>query len=256
MQLLVSVRDLGEVDAALEGGADIIDAKEPAHGALGAVTPDRLRAIDDRVPGEVPLSVALGEAHSDAAVAATIAALPLRRRRAPVYLKLGLSPGAAANLRGLFGSAVQAAARHPARPHLIAVEYADWEPHLFSPTQVREAASAAGATGILVDTSTKDGRTLFAWWSETRLRAWIDAAHAGGLSAAVAGSLGAGELTRMAGLGPDVVGVRGAACAGGRSGAVQADRVRLLRAALTGESEAAANRQISHAAGADEPILK
>jgi uncharacterized protein (UPF0264 family) len=249
LQLLVSVRDLGEVDAALEGGADIIDAKEPAHGALGAVTPDCLRAIDDRVPGEVPLSVALGEAPSAAAVAATIAALPLRRRRAPVYLKLGLSPGAAANNLGvLFGSAVQAAARHPARPHLIAVEYADWEAHLFSPTHVREAASAAGATGILVDTSTKDGRTLFAWWSETRLRAWIDGAHAGGLSAAVAGSLGAGELARMAGLGADVVGVRGAACAGGRSGAVQADRVRLLRAALTGESGAAANRQIWHAA--------
>lgn len=248
MQLLVSVRDSGEVDAALEGGADIIDAKEPAHGALGAVTLDRLRAIDERVPDDVSLSVALGEARSDVAVAATITALPLRRRDAPVYLKLGLSPGTAADLRSFLGSAVQAAARHPVRPHVIAVEYADWEPRLFSPTQVREAASAAGATGILVDTATKDGRTLFAWWSEGALRAWIDGTHASGLSVAVAGSLGAGELARVAGFGPEVVGVRGAACAGGRSGAVQADRVRLLRAAVTGESGAAANRQISHAA--------
>lgn len=249
MQLLVSVRDPDEVDAALEGGADIIDAKEPAHGALGAVTPDRLRAIDDRVPSEVPLSVALGEADSGVSVAATIATLPLRRRHAPVYLKLGLSPDTRADLRGFLGAAVRAAASHPVRPRIIAVEYADWEPRLLSPAQIREAAAAADATGILVDTATKDGRTLFAWWSETRLRDWIDGAHAERLSVAVAGSLRAGELARVAGLGADVAGVRGAACTGGRSGAVQADRVRLLRAALTGESGAAANRQISHAGG-------
>ena len=37
MRLLVSVRSADEVAAAMAGGADIIDAKEPARGSLGAV---------------------------------------------------------------------------------------------------------------------------------------------------------------------------------------------------------------------------
>ena len=35
MRLLVSVRSAEEVSAALAGGADIIDAKEPERGSLG-----------------------------------------------------------------------------------------------------------------------------------------------------------------------------------------------------------------------------
>lgn len=243
MQLLVSVRAPGEVEAALEGEADIIDAKEPAHGAMGAVTPDRLQAIDERVPSYVPLSVALGDARSAVMVAAAITALPLRPRRAPVYLKLGLSEVSATNLRSVLAAGVEAARRHPAAPRLIAVEYADAGANLPSSDEVRDAAVAVGVAGILVDTATKDGRTLFAWWPESKLGAWIDGGRAAGLYVAVAGSLGAAELARIAAFGPDVVGVRGAACEGGRAGVVQAGRVRLLRAALTGESLGIANRK-------------
>ena len=38
MRLLVSVMDASEALAALEGGADLIDAKDPLAGALGPVT--------------------------------------------------------------------------------------------------------------------------------------------------------------------------------------------------------------------------
>ena len=48
-QLLVSVFALEEVDAALAGGADIVDVKNPAEGALGAPTPALLRAVRSRV---------------------------------------------------------------------------------------------------------------------------------------------------------------------------------------------------------------
>jgi uncharacterized protein (UPF0264 family) len=243
LQLLVSVRDSGEVEAALEGGADIIDAKEPARGALGPVALDRLRAIDDRVPDDVPLSVALGDATFEAEVAAGIAILPLRRRSAPVYLKLGLPPAADGRVKRLLTAAIEAAESHPASPRLIAVEYADSGSRRLSPSDIVEAAAEAGAAGLLVDTITKDGRSLFAWWTEPRLGAWIDRARGKGLSVALAGSLGVAELSQVAGLGPDIVGVRGAACLGGRTGAVQADRVRVLRAALAGESRAFANRQ-------------
>ena len=61
MRLLVSVRSAAEVASAVAGGADIVDAKEPDRGALGAVSGPVLRAIAARVPAALPLSVALGD---------------------------------------------------------------------------------------------------------------------------------------------------------------------------------------------------
>src|SRR5256885_5043898 len=76
MRLLVSVRGSVEARAALAGGADVIDAKDPARGALGPVQRDRLAAIR-RVGGAArPLSAALGGADDDAMAAAAAAPAP------------------------------------------------------------------------------------------------------------------------------------------------------------------------------------
>src|SRR5256885_15086248 len=76
MRLLVSVRGSVEARAALAGGADVIDAKDPARGALGPVQRDRLAAIR-RVGGAArPVSAALGDADDDATAAAAAAAPP------------------------------------------------------------------------------------------------------------------------------------------------------------------------------------
>src|SRR5919109_795896 len=91
MPLLVSVRSGEEVPAALHGGADIIDAKEPARGSLGAVEPAVLSAIAERTPASVPLSVALGDCASAEAVRAALDGARLPERSAPVYLKLGFA---------------------------------------------------------------------------------------------------------------------------------------------------------------------
>src|SRR5439155_24791233 len=65
MRLLVSVASAAEASAALAGGADVIDAKDPKAGALGAVSVEVLRDIEAAVAGARPVSAALGEA-SDA----------------------------------------------------------------------------------------------------------------------------------------------------------------------------------------------
>src|SRR5437660_622021 len=59
------------------------------------------------------------------------------------------------------------------------------------------------------------------------------AAHAAGLFAALAGGLSDADFPTVRVLGADLVGVRGAACVGGRTGRIAADRVAALRA-LTG----------------------
>jgi (5-formylfuran-3-yl)methyl phosphate synthase len=244
VELLISVRTPGETRAAVAGGADIIDAKEPAHGALGPVSPEILRAIDARVPADRPLSVALGDAKSVAAVRASISALPLRRR-SRTYIKIGMDGVVeASEIRALLTAAVEAAAAHPATPRVIAVVYADGRDRERLPLVIRSEAARVGVAGVLVDTIGKDGRTLLDWWPEGRLHDWVRAVRGDGLEAALAGSLGAAELERIPVFDPDVVGVRGAACAGGRCGSIEAARVRGLRRAVErGEAVIAANHQ-------------
>ena len=69
MRLLISVASGTEARAALDGGADIIDAKDAAHGALGAVSIAALREIVRTVDGRLPVSAALGDASDEKAVA-------------------------------------------------------------------------------------------------------------------------------------------------------------------------------------------
>jgi (5-formylfuran-3-yl)methyl phosphate synthase len=232
LRLLVSVRNPDEVEAALSGGADIIDAKDPVRGPLGPVAHDVLRAIDARVPPGVPLSVALGDDLSAESVGAAIAELPIRRR-AEVYVKVGFpGPARAAEFRTLLSIAASAAARHPTAPRLVAVVYADRNSDSAHSARIPGEVRAAGVAALLVDTAGKDGRSLLDWWPEQTLRDWLRAGRDAGLELALAGSLGRGELTVVAALAPDIIGVRGAACLGGRTGSVDATRVRSLRAAL------------------------
>ena len=52
--LLVSVRDADEAEAALRGGAALIDVKEPRHGSLGRASAEQWRERGRQVAGRVP----------------------------------------------------------------------------------------------------------------------------------------------------------------------------------------------------------
>jgi uncharacterized protein (UPF0264 family) len=235
MRLLVSVRTENEVAAALAGGADIIDAKEPARGSLGPVSPDVLLAIAARVPDSVPLSVALGDFAEPAAVRRAMAGAEVPGRHAPTYVKLGFAgEPSEAGATSLVAAAIVAAAATPARPIVVPVAYAD---HVSAgspnPEDVLRAAMAAGARALLLDTWVKDGRGLLDRIALDRLRALSAGARSAGLLFAIAGSLDLTALDHLDGI-ADVIGVRGAACRGGRRGAVEAVRVRRLRDRLRG----------------------
>jgi uncharacterized protein (UPF0264 family) len=225
MALLVSVRSAVEVAAALAGGADIIDAKEPARGPLGAVDPEVLRAIAERTPAAVPLSVALGDLDTESAIRRAIRSLGLPPRESPVYLKLGF---AGVRSLGRVEALLRAAAGAADGMRLVAVAYADHPPDSPAPRDVLAAATEAGAHGLLVDTRVKDGRGLLDLSSLEEIGALSRRSREVGLLFALAGSLSGRSLARVAGL-ADVVGVRGAACRGGRSGRVDARRVAELR---------------------------
>lgn len=236
MQLLVSVRSAAEVGPALSGGADIIDAKEPSRGSLGAVSPASLAEILALVPPECPFSIALGDLASPEEVTTAIASLELPVRAAPTYLKLGFAGVRAPEMVArILTTAVAAVADKGSPALLVAVAYADSaRAGTLTPELILGRAHAAGAAGVLLDTHTKDGIGLLGWLTPVALAAWVAGARSQGLLTALAGALTLENIDTVFAAGADVVGVRGAACQGGRRGSVRADRVRALRQRLDG----------------------
>ncbi|PYP59837.1 MAG: hypothetical protein DMD44_03775 [Gemmatimonadetes bacterium] len=222
MRLLVSVRGPVEARAAVAGGADVVDAKDPARGALGPVRLDRLAAIRRAVGAARPVSAALGDARDDAsaeAAAATAAGL--------AFVKLGFGGiTSEAQAQRLARAARRGA---PAETALVLVAYADWRRvDSLTPARLVTVAAESGAAGLLLDTAWKDA-PLFALESPDAVAAWVAAARAAGLFAALAGSLSGRDFATARALGAELVGVRGAACIGGRRGRVSRDRVAALR---------------------------
>ena len=60
-RLLVSVRNATEANHAVQGGADLVDIKEPTRGSLGQADALIIREIAGSVGAQRPLSAALGE---------------------------------------------------------------------------------------------------------------------------------------------------------------------------------------------------
>ena len=219
MRLLVSVRDARDARAAVRGGAEVVDAKDPRRGALGPVTPRTLARIRAAVPPGIPVSAALGDAAAERVVPRGVA-----------YVKVGLPDVRdAEHARALAHRAAQGAAE--AGAELVLVAYADASrAGSLPPLAVPDIAAAAGARGVLLDTAFKDQGSLFELLDVARVAQWLAAARAAGLFTALAGSLGEPGLRTALALGADIVGVRGAACDGGRTGRVSVARVAALSA--------------------------
>jgi hypothetical protein len=236
MQLLVSVRSAAEVGPALSGGADIIDAKEPGRGPLGPVSPATLAEVLARVPSVCPVSVALGDLASPQDVIMAIASLELPVRPAPTYLKLGFAGVRSPEIVSrILATAVATVAKKGSAALVVAVAYADAaRAGTLAPELIPGSAQGTGAAGVLLDTHTKDGNGLLAWLAPHALASWVASAHREGLLTALAGALTLENVATVSAAGADVMGVRGAACEGGRQGHVTANRVRALRQRLDG----------------------
>src|SRR5256885_9430430 len=141
MRLLVSVRGSVEARAALAGGADVIDAKDRARGALGPVQRDRLVAIRRAVGAARPVSAALGDARDDARVAAGAAAAA-----GVAFVKLGFGGVTSeARARSLARAARRGAASSTA---VVLVAYADWRRATsLAPDRLVAVARGAGPAG-------------------------------------------------------------------------------------------------------------
>lgn len=238
MQLLVSVSNAAEARAAAEGGADIIDAKDPFAGALGAVRPDTMSRIRRAVDPSRLVTAALGDAEINAgsptALETSYEGMEQLARelvaRGAQLVKVGFAGGSDPKRVGeIVARLARACASVDDASRVIAVTYADGlvGQHIDG-RRLLSIAAGSGARGVLVDTADKRGPALLDLWSISVLEAWVSEAHSYGLTAAVAGKLRLGDMRAVAETGADIAGVRGAACVGGRVGRVSSARVRAL----------------------------
>lgn len=225
MKLLVSVVSGEEARRALEGGADIVDVKDPREGPLGAPAPRVLSEVVRTVGTAAPVSVALGD----------VPALPNTAALADVaYVKVGLRDvGALDDAVAMVSGVADAVGPHTA---VIAATYADaraLNPPAFAPAWLPALVERTGIAGALVDTFVKDGRGLYGWLSEAELSELVARTRAAGGTFAVAGQLRLDELRRVD---ADIVGVRSAVCRGGdRTASLDADLVAAAVAQVHGQ---------------------
>jgi uncharacterized protein (UPF0264 family) len=232
--LLVSVRNAAEAAEALDGGAAIIDVKEPRHGPLGAAEPEAIAAVARVVGTRRPWTMACGELEGDAADESVGGSIRRRFDRMLALLEGSAVPPAAVKI-GLAGAAGTDWQRRllavfeslPAGSERVAVAYADWQrAGAPSPPEVIAAAAGLNCPVLLIDTFDKNAGGLFACCPPGMPATWVAASRAARLQVAVAGRLAPTEIQAAWGLRPDVVALRSAVCFNGRDGAVQAGLVR------------------------------
>lgn len=229
-RLLVSVRNVEESLAAVAGGCNILDIKEPLHGPLGMASRDTIAELIEhhrRAAWHVPLSAALGELVDwEMPVECSLPA-------GLQFAKLGLSGCAAVPDWPQHWLAVRRELGNGSM-RWIAVAYADSQAALApSACEIAQAAIDTDCAGLLIDTFDKSGGMLLDHISVAQLHDLAKLLRKAELFLAVAGSLRAEVLPALESLAPEVIGIRGSACReSNRSAAIDREAVASFKQAL------------------------
>jgi uncharacterized protein (UPF0264 family) len=212
LKLLISPTDEKEAMEAIAGGADIIDVKNPKEGALGASFPWVIKRIREITPKHIEVSCALGDA-PNLPCAVSLAALGAATTGVD-YVKVGLyGVKTKEDAVYLMQNVTKAVRGCNSSIKVVATGYADAKRiGSVDPLLVPSIAREAEADVAMIDTAVKDGKNLFAFLTTDQLRSFVNAAHAYGLKAALAGSLRKEDLPAVHALGADIAGLRSAAC--------------------------------------------
>ncbi|OWT32493.1 hypothetical protein BGI41_07385 [Methanobrevibacter sp. 87.7] len=224
MLLLISPINHEEAIEAIEGGADIVDVKNPKEGSLGANFPWVIKDIRSITP-------------SDKLVSATIGDVPYKPGTVSLASLGALVSGADYIKVGLYGTqnyeqafevmknVVKTVKDESPDTIVVAAGYADADRvGAVSPWDIPKVARDSGADLAMLDTAVKDGKTLFDFMTMEDLEKWVAEAQEYNLKTALAGSVKKEQLKPLYDLNCDVVGIRGAACVDGDRNTGHIDR--------------------------------
>jgi len=228
-QLLISVTSVKEAQIALQCGADIIDLKDPAQGALGALP---LQVIT-----EVVTFIHAKDQSERRVISATVGDLPMH----PQLLReqvLALSQTKVDIVKiGFFRGqndefidyqpcldALSPIARGGTM--LVAVLFVEHE----YPGSLISAIKNAGFYGVMLDTTNKNGATFLDYFSADEMKEVAMSVQAEGLLFGLAGSLNLQHVAITREIAPDYIGFRGGACMNDqRKSALDPERIKAIR---------------------------
>jgi len=201
---IASVSSLREAQTALHGGADIIDLKEPANGAFGAVSLEVQREIVHFVHGRCTVSASVGDLPMDAALIGH--AIELTAISGVDLVKVGLP--ALERHRHCLQALADAAI---AGIRVVAVLFAELAP----PLALLGDLARAGCHGVMLDTGDKTAGGLLHHMRPAQIAGFVATAGRLGLLNALGGALRPTDIETLLPLAPDYLGFRGALCHGG-----------------------------------------
>ncbi|MHC1551430.1 (5-formylfuran-3-yl)methyl phosphate synthase [Phyllobacterium sp. K27] len=202
--MLASVQNREEAELVFQSGADIIDLKDPANGALGAVDPAKVLEVIDFVDGRCAVSAACGDLPMDPEIIRMVT-----ERFAATgadYIKIGFFPSPELN------GCIEALRSLAAHNKLIGVLFADYKDRYGS--DLFDRLKANGFHGVMIDTADKSRGRLLDHMAPDQIGSFIKEGQARGLMVGVAGSLEAPDVPRLLAYSPDYLGFRGALCSG------------------------------------------
>lgn len=220
--MLASVVSLDEARIVRDAGVDIVDLKNPAAGALGALPADRVEIIVTDLAGAVPISATVGDLPMDPElVGPAVAAMAAT---GVDYVKIGFFPGG--DWMGVMNHLTGLTA---AGTRLVAVLFADQRPDLAAVASL----ARAGFAGVMLDTREKSRGSLATICPTSFLGAFVGTARTHGLLCGLAGSLREEDIPELLTLNPDYLGFRGALChRHSRTAGLDANRARTIRSRI------------------------
>jgi (5-formylfuran-3-yl)methyl phosphate synthase len=199
--MLASVNSLAEARLVAQFDVDIIDLKQPAQGALGALEASEVKAIVGALAPETVISATVGDLPMQATLLAN--AVNAMAATGVDYVKIGFFPG------GDWQACIEQLAVPANNGHaLIAVLFADTRPEL----SIIDSLHQAGFRGVMLDTMDKQAGSLTRLLNRGELQAFVQKAKSHALLTGLAGSLTIDDIPGLRGLEADYLGFRGALC--------------------------------------------
>jgi uncharacterized protein (UPF0264 family) len=223
VKMLISVKSVEEADIALQSGADIIDLKDPDHGALGALPLTDIRSIINFVNARKPISATIGDVPMQPEL--IIERVTQLQGLAIDYIKIGFyeTVDYMPCLGGI--SEIQTISQP-----LIAVLFAE---HHY-PKNLIVDIKRAGFIGVMLDTANKNGKTYQDYFSELAFEAFANEILAQNLLFGIAGSLQEMHVKAAKKVSPNFMGFRGGVCKQNkRQSKLDSTKIHRLKSVLT-----------------------
>ena len=206
IKLLVSVTNVQEALVALDADVDIIDLKDPSIGALGALPLNVIKAIVQAVNKRAIVSATVGEGHEG--IAGLLMAVKQTSALGVDIIKVAISSEIMDNILGNADFSDTLKKLNHVNCKVVAVLFADKSHELMSLGQF----SQIGFFGVMLDTSSKDGKNLLDHQSIAELQSFVALCEQFKLMSGLAGSLRLKHVSNLLDIKPSYIGFRGGVC--------------------------------------------